>query len=275
MTIDNEIFSVSPKTQIIYMENNYIFTDHNKPKMKKQEKSQDIIEGLHNYKFPKSAYQTPVTTIEDYNREANAYNRRKSSSISSTTRSPRRFSHRRSAAVSGSSNESIFSEAGAPLSSSPSTRNTHLSSINSDQPPALMHSISGCKLEFEEQAIKASTPIPVQPPKKPSLKPTTEAPQYPIIDLDIAGKPLKPRNLGSPLNGDDPLSYTSIQSTSSSVTATAPQLDQGEPEESISIVDFLRESMSERAMSVSVDYDPFQYVHLNQLMKIKSLDDED
>lgn len=42
--------------------------------------------------------------------------------------------------------------------------------------------------------------------------------------------------------------------------------DQGEG--TISIVDFLRESISERAMSVSADYDPFQYIHITKGMWI-------
>lgn len=42
--------------------------------------------------------------------------------------------------------------------------------------------------------------------------------------------------------------------------------DQGEG--TISIVDFLRESVSERAMSVSADYDPFQYIHITKGMWI-------
>lgn len=263
MTIDynyEQIFSVSPKTQITYME--YSLTT-DKPMMKKQQKSQDIIEKLHNYKFPKSTYQTPVTTCEDYHRVANIAYRRKSSFAATTaTKLNRRFSHRRSAAVSASSNESIFSEAGTPLSSSPSTRTTHISSVNSDQVP-IMSPISGCKLEFDEPIMHKES-IPVQPPKKPTLAPTTEIPQYPIIDLDIAGKPLKPRSLGSPLHF--PKDETVLNCTPKE--QAEEQYQEDSEEDSISIVDFLRESMSERAMSVSVDYDPFQYVFLNQEMKI-------
>ncbi|CAM9016284.1 unnamed protein product [Wickerhamomyces anomalus] len=299
MTIDYlnyQTVSVSPKTQISYMEEHQSCIQ--KPKMKLNNNvktTKELVEQLHNYKFPltRSVNRTSTTCSTTapeslHQLSTTHYNHnRRNSSISSTftfksnnTNTPtRRVSHRRSAAVSGaSSNESIFSSDFNP--SSPSTRVT-TTRTSTGYVPSLQTSENLSTLPTTPVTPTSKTTFDnidnhlhhgeyLQAPKKPQLLPT-EVPitptNYPLIDLDVVDKPLVPR-LGSPM----PLKVDATPMKHGLVDVLDKEKEDEEEEDqgegTISIVDFLRESISERAMSVSADYDPFQYIHITKGMWI-------
>lgn len=290
MTVDSQDFGVSPKTRIIYAhETSYI----QKPKMKSSIANRQLIEQLHNYKFPKLSSSSSPTSLSSSSsscssntvssitaeqasfRESPALQRRKSSapSISTPKSRSRKCSHRRSAAVSGaSSNESIFSSDLNTVCSStpPSCVTTHLPTVESEPSLDASPQITPNKLNFSDGNEKQEIDLG-KPPRAPLLQPTESS--YPLIDLDIASMPLKPTTLGSPLHVsnelDAPVGSIEFLHHQTSDDVDLVEEDRDDPDdESISIIDFLRESMSERAMSVSTDYDPFQYIHLNKGMWI-------
>lgn len=287
MTIDYlnyQTVSVSPKTQISYMEEHQSCIQ--KPKMKLNNNvktTKELVEQLHNYKFPltRSVNRTSTTTCNDplHQLSTTHYNHnRRNSSISSTftfksnnTNTPtRRVSHRRSAAVSGaSSNESIFSSDFNP--SSPSTRVT-TTRTSTGYVPSLQTSENLSTLPTTPVTPTSKTTFDnidnvhhgeyLQAPKKPQLLPT-EVPitptNYPLIDLDVVDKPLVPR-LGSPM----PLKVDATPMKHHGLVDEEEDEEEDQGEGTISIVDFLRESISERAMSVSAEYDPFQYIQIGR-----------
>jgi hypothetical protein len=150
-----------------------------------------------------------------------------------------RPSHRRSTAMSMSSNDSIFDTMG---------------SRTSGESPVLL-----CEQSLPATSVKFGTK---EMTRKRQAK---EIAQAPIIDLDAAALPLTPKmkytQLSTPLEDDETEFHEDCDEDCGGENS----------DESIDMVDFLRESASTRAMSVSEHYDPLDYVKLYGALDVRSV----
>lgn len=209
-------------------------------------KDKSIFERLSDYRFPKTqAVSTPTTpatldsnkapTTPESPRSVGFQVNLPSQGFSSPIR--RRLSHRRSAAVSSSSTESIFE--------------------NTNQAPN--GTLNSNKFAYDEEVKlrKGSEHFPPQfqlDQSKPLEKRAKRV--EPLIDLDVASKPLTP-NLGSGLSD-----FGHLGSAQLKIDEESDELENSEnnSEGEISLVDFLRESVSDSAMSDNNENNPFEHI---------------
>lgn len=81
--------------------------------------------------------------------------------------------------------------------------------------------------------------------------------EVPVIDLDIISKPLRPRKNADSLRRD---SLGFFNSRQNSIIEEDEELEDSLKNDKVIMMDFLRENVSEKAMSVTDDYDPLDYV---------------
>jgi hypothetical protein len=244
MTIDeNQDSSLSPPNTTIDIrsqsENCHTTLRMNNTKLSIVEQ-RELYDKLSTYKFPKETTTPKLAGGSPLSSPATL------SGSSSMPASPargsfntsRRPSHRRSTAMSMSSNDSIFDTLG---------------SRTSGESPVLLY----------EQSLPA-TSVKFGTKEMTRKRQTKEIAQAPLIDLDVAALPLTPKmkytQLSTPLEDDE--------------TAFHEDCDEDcgqNSDESIDMVDFLRESASTRAMSVSEHYDPLDYVKLYGALDVRSV----
>lgn len=112
-------------------------------------------------------------------------------------------------------------------------------------------------------------------------------PSYPMIDLDVASRPLTPRRGGvaaaavAVAAANDNIQYMAKNRYDTSVFDESED-DEGDDDnddendgdlddQCVGIVDFLRESMSTRAMSISEEYNPMDFVNVGRLMDVSEV----
>ncbi|CCH45958.1 hypothetical protein BN7_5545 [Wickerhamomyces ciferrii] len=297
MNYHHDSFQASPKSSITYDESFQILKSRNMRKPTIQ--NEDIVQQLENFRFPKAYSITPklITTpckekeeeeVEDIipisptHISTEGFRRISSGSMMSnsnqipTGQRLRRYSHRRSEAVSGaSSDDSLFSNLCS--TSKTLTRDTSIHSNNSV-------SITPTKLEFEDISISRKSSF------RGNLKTSTVGTKQPIIDLDVASKPLQPR-LGSPLPiqafpqyhgevvefnfqdenfiSEEEEEEEEVETKEDSQNQDQDQNqvqdeDESKEDDHLSLFEFLKESISESSQNGTENYNPFQHIHLTR-----------